>query len=305
MKNKRTWIYIVSSFVSILLVVAIALPSILQSFGFHPDYDGEEFDLNGKKALIVTTSHSVLNKPGETDGKATGVFGSEMTIPYYEFLDANMQVDVASIEGGEIPIDPASFLYFIKSDADKRYLNDDIFQAKVQNSISIKDVDFKQYDVVFFAGGWGAAYDMAQSEILAEKVSEAYYNSDVIFGSVCHGALAFTEAKDSTGNYLVKGRAMTGVTQNQLDQLGIEFTPKHPEAELKKAGANFEANHKRMDFFATHTVVDHEKRFVTGQNQNSGHETSQMILRLISENQQYACFAGMCSFQGYAYDGFG
>ncbi len=285
MKIKKPLIYIVSSIVLILIIVAIALPSIIKSFGFHPDYDGEEFDLNGKKALIVTTSHGVLNKPGETDGNATGVFGSEMTIPYYEFLDANMQVDVASIKGGEIPIDPSSFLYFIKEEADKRYLKDEIFQAKVKNSIPIKEVDFKNYDVVFFAGGWGAAYDMAQSEILAEKVSEAYYNSDVIYGSVCHGALAFTEAKDSSGNYLIEGRTMTGVTQKQLDQLGIEFTPKHPEAELKKAGVNFQADHKRMDFFATLTVVDEEKRFVTGQNQNSGHETSQMIMKILSENR--------------------
>ncbi len=276
--------YILTSIIVILIVVAISLPSILKSFGFHPDYDGKKYELNGKKALIVTTSHGVLNKPGETAGKATGVFGSEMTVPYYEFLDAEMHVDVASIKGGEIPIDPSSFLYFIKEDADKRYLKDEIFQDKVQNSIPIEEVDFKQYDVVFFAGGWGAAYDMAQSEILAEKISEAYYNSDVIFGSVCHGALAFTEAKDSTGNYLVDDRTMTGVTQKQLDQLGIAFTPKHPETELKKAGANFQSNHKKMDFFATLTVVDEEKRFVTGQNQNSGHETSQMIMKILSEN---------------------
>ena len=284
MKKKRVLIYTLSSIVIIIMIIAISLPSILKSFGFHPDYDGEPFNLNGKKALIVTTSHGVLNKPGETQGNPTGVFGSEMTIPYYEFLDAHMQVDVASIKGGEIPIDPSSFLYFIKEDADKRYLQDDIFQAKVQHSIPLHEVDFTQYDVVFFAGGWGAAYDMAQSEILAEKVSGAYYGSDVVYGSVCHGALAFTEAKDTTGNYLIAGRTMTGVTQNQLDQLGIEFTPKHPEAELKKAGANFQANHKWMDFFATITVMDEEKRFVTGQNQNSGHETSQLIMKVLSEN---------------------
>ena len=285
MKNKKTLLYIASTLLAIIIIIAIALPSMLKSFGFHPDYEGKQYNLGGKKALVVTTSHGILNKPGETEGNATGVFGSEMTIPYYEFLDAGMEVDVASIKGGEIPIDPASFIYFIKEDADKRYLKDDIFQAKVKNSIPLKKVDFKQYDVVFFAGGWGAAYDMAQSELLAEKVSEAYYNSDVIYGSVCHGALAFTEAKDSTGNYLINGRTMTGVTQKQLDQLGIEFTPKHPEAELKKAGANFQSNTKRMDFFATITVVDEEKRFVTGQNQNSGHETSQMILQLLSQNQ--------------------
>ena len=282
MKINKKMIYVLSTIAVLVALFFIFLPSILHSLGLHPDYDGEEYNLKGKKALIVTTSHGVLNKPGETDGKKTGVFASEMTIPYYEFLDANMQVDVASIKGGEIPIDPQSFYYFLKSPQDKRYLNDEIFQQKVKNSIPVSEVDFKDYDVVFFAGGWGAAYDMA-SETVANKVADAYYNSDVILGSVCHGALAFTEAKDSTGNYLVAGRTMTGVTQKQLKQLGIEFTPKHPQEELEKAGAVYQANHKFIDPLATITVIDEEKRFVTGQNQNSSHETAQLIMSLLNE----------------------
>jgi len=283
MKTRKQMIYWIIGIVAVVAIIAIALPSILKSFGFHPDYDGQEFNLEGKKALIVTTSHNVLNKPGETDGPATGVFASEMTIPYYEFLDANMKVDLASIKGGEIPIDPQSFYYFLKSDQDKRYLEDEAFQVKVENSAPVKDVDFKQYDVVFFAGGWGAAYDM-NSDFVAEKVSEAYYNSDVLFGSVCHGALAFTEAKDKNGDYLIKGRTMTGVTQKQIETFGIEYTPYHPEEELKKAGADYKANQeKRIDQFATITVVDEEKRFVTGQNQNSSHETAQTIMEIISK----------------------
>ena len=284
MKLRKKVLYALSALVLLLIIIAIFLPSILHSLGFHPDYEGEQYDLQGKKALIVTTSHSILNKPGETDGRATGVFGSEMTIPYYEFLDANMEVDLASIQGGEIPIDPYSFYYFLKSDEDKRYLDDAAFQAKAKNSIPVKDVDFKQYDVVFFAGGWGAAYDMA-SEMMGTKVAEAYYNSDVLFGSVCHGALAFTEARDSTGNYLVKDRTMTGVTQKQLQQFGIEYTPKHPEEELKKSGASYQANHKKFDPFATLTVMDQEKRFITGQNQNSSHETAQLIMKILNEQQ--------------------
>ena len=138
--------------------------------------------------------------------------------------------------------------------------------------------------MVFFAGGWGAAYDMGQSEVLAQKVSETYYAQNPIFGSVCHGALAFIQARDTTGNLLIEGRTMTGVTQKQLDQLGIEFTPLHPESELKKAGANFKANHHPIsDFFATITVVDEEERCVTGQNQNSGHETAQKIMEILSK----------------------
>lgn len=277
--------FILVGILAVVSAVAIFLPSILSAFGLHPDFDGNDYDLAGKRALIVTTSHDVLNKPGETDGPATGVFGSEMTIPYYEFLDANMDVNLASIKGGEIPIDPQSFYYFLKSDQDKRYLEDETFQAKVKHSIPVQEVDFKQYDVVFFAGGWGAAYDMA-SELMGEKVSDAYYNSDVLMGSVCHGALAFTEARDSNGNYLVEGRTMTGVTQKQLQEFGIEYTPKHPEEELKKSGANYEANHKRLDPFATLTVMDEERRFITGQNQNSSHETAQLIMQQLIQNER-------------------
>lgn len=279
---------IIGIFLAVIAILILLSPKILNWVGLHPKFEGsQQYNLNGKRALVVTTSHGVLNKPGETTGKPTGVFSSEMTVPYYEFLDANMEVDVASIKGGEIPIDPQSFYYFIKDDADKRYLKDEVFQQKVKTSLAIADVDFTKYDVVFFAGGWGAAYDMGQSEILAKKVSEAYYAQTPMLGSVCHGALAFIQARDTTGNLLIKGRTMTGVTQKQLEQLGIEFTPLHPEKELKKAGANYKANHHpRNDVFATITVVDEEERFVTGQNQNSGHETAQKIMELMVKKSQ-------------------
>jgi putative intracellular protease/amidase len=284
MKISKKVIIIIVSILVFIGIIAISLPSILHSLGFHPEYEGEKYDFKGKKkALIVTTSHSVLNRPGDTTGQKTGVFASEMTIPYYEFLDANINVDVASVKGGEIPIDPYSFLYFLKSKEDKRFTEDDIFQSKVKNSIPISNVDLKNYDIVFFAGGWGAAYDM-NSEEIAKKVSDAYYNSDVIFGSVCHGCLAFTEARDKNGDYLIKGKPMTGVTQDQLKSLGIEFTPFHPEEELKKCGAIYKADKsKKIDQFATITVIDQEKRFITGQNQNSSHETAQLIMKTLKE----------------------
>jgi len=287
LKINRKIIYVLTSIIGLVVTIAIALPSILRSRGFHPDYEkAVKYDMKRKKALIVSTSHNVLNKPGDSTGQATGVFASEMTIPYYEFLDANMEVDVASIKGGEVPIDPQSFYYFLESKEDKRFEEDETFQAKIKNSIPIASIDIKNYDIVFFAGGWGAAYDM-NSEIVATKVSDAYYNSDVVMGSVCHGALAFTNAKDKNGDYLVKGRPMTGVTQKQLASFGIEFTPYHPEQELKKAGAIYQCSHEKpIDQFNTYTVADQEKRFITGQNQNSSHETAQLMLKTLNELQK-------------------
>ncbi len=263
-------------------VLIALLPNILHQAGLHPDYAAsKEYNLPGKRALIITTSHSVLHGPGETTGNPTGVFGSEMTIPYYEFLDAGMEVDVASIKGGEIPIDPQSFYYGIISKEDKRFLKDQDFQAKVNSSLKIDDVDFTQYDAIWMAGGWGAAYDLGQSEVLGEKLSEAYYAEKPIMGSVCHGALGFIQAKDTLGNYLITGRSMTGVTDKQIQEFGIALTPLHPETELRKLGVNFESSTGNFDFLQTKTVIDEEGRFVTGQNQNSGHETAQKIMGIL------------------------
>jgi len=282
MKNKL--IIILASIVGLTVVLAVTLPSILRSRGFHPDYEeGVKYDLTGKKALLVSTSHGVLNKPGETTGQATGVFASEITIPYYEFLDANMEVDIASIKGGKAPIDPQSFYYFLETKEDKRFEQDETFQAKMNNTVPIADVDIKEYDIVFFAGGWGAAYDM-NSPVVAKKVTDAFYNSDVIMGSVCHGALAFTEARDKNGDYLIKGRPMTGVTQGQIASFGISHTPYHPEEELRKAGAIYKASYEKpIDQFNTITVIDQDKRFVTGQNQNSSHKTAQLMMKTLDE----------------------
>ena len=268
----------------LLALVLLALPTILHKAGLHPEYHGATVNLPGKRALIITTSHSVLAAPGETEGAATGVFGSEFTHPYYTFLDGEMEVDVASIQGGEIPIDPQSFYFMIKTPEDERYLNDPDAQAKINNSIPIADVDISQYDIVFMSGGWGAAYDLAQSPLLAEKVTESYYGEkSAIIGGVCHGVLGLVSARDRSGNLLVAGRRMTGVTDKQVHELNIDMTPLHPETELRKAGAIFESETAFRDFFATDVVVDDEQRFVTGQNQNSGLETAHTMMAILSK----------------------
>jgi len=268
---------------SLLVVVATALPTILHAAGLHPDYEGAQVDLPGKRALIITTSHSVLAAPGETEGPETGVMASEFTHPYYSFLDAGIDVDMASIQGGQIPIDPQTLSYVIRSPEDERYLNDSVAQTKVRNSLAIADVDISQYDIVFISGGWGAAYDLAQSPVMASKVSEAYYGErTAVIGGVCHGVLGLVNAKDKEGNTLISGRRMTGVTDKQVKELGIEITPLHPETELRKAGALFESQTAFRDLFATHVVVDDEQRFVTGQNQNSGLETAHRMMQVIA-----------------------
>ena len=276
-------IYKISLSLIILVgIIAISLPSLLTLAGLHPKFNGDTFNLDGKRALIIATNHGVLNKPGETSGKPTGLFLSELSIPYYDFKKSNIQVEIASIKGGNIPLEPLP--YFIETKEDKNFKKDKIAMNKLQNSKSIKDIDFTEFDIIFISGGWGAAYDLGYSQLLGIKISEAYYSSNAIIGGICHGVLGFINAKDKDGNLLISGRKMTGVTDKQIKELGITFTPQHPEEELRKAGVIFESKSAFRDMFASLTVVDDEKRFVTGQNQNSGHETAYQIMKLLDNN---------------------
>ncbi len=253
------------------LFLWLGLPLSLKALGLHPDYSGPRYRLPGGRALIITTSQATL----DPTGKATGVFGSEMTAPYYAFQDAGLQVDVASLKGGVIPIEPDSFRWFLSAPSDRRYLEDAGFQAKVKASLNIGSLDFRDYDVIFLAGGWGAAYDLGISKVLGEKITQAWAAGKVV-GGVCHGPLGLLQAKDTHGDPLVKGKRLTAVTDRQVRQLGIEITPQHPERELRAAGAVFQSASALLDLFANSTVVD--GRLVTGQNQNAGEETAQKML---------------------------
>ena len=263
--------------ITIILAAAVyfGLPPALRAMGIHPHYDIPAFHLSGKRALIVTTSHDTLGEAGQ----ATGVFGSELTVPYYAFLDAGLEIDVASIQGGEIPVEPRSMGWPLATREDRRFRNDEVAMSKLMNSIPIADISAEDYDVVFMSGGWGAAYDLAQSSDLAEVVTRANANG-AILGSVCHGALGLVNARDVDGSPLIEGRRVTGVTDKQVEELGIQITPMHPETEMRASNAVFEAETRWRDFFATHTVVD--GNIVTGQNQNSGYETSHRILELLA-----------------------
>lgn len=107
---------------------------MVHKLGVNPVYeDAKAYSLPGRRALLITTSHDVLSAPGETSGSPTGVMASKFTIADYQFLDAGMDVEIASINGGEIPADPITLNRIIKSPEDERFLQDPLAQPNTSN----------------------------------------------------------------------------------------------------------------------------------------------------------------------------
>jgi putative intracellular protease/amidase len=258
----------------------LATRRLLQQFGVHPrDPEAIALHMAGTRALCIATNQGVLDI-----AVPTGVFASELTVPYYVFLDAGMEVDVASPNGGIIPVDPLSMKESIRTPDDDRLLGDDVFRGKLMKSLAIAGLDFPSYDIIYFAGGWGAAFDLGQSELLGRKVSDAHAAGRVI-GGICHGPLGLLRARTAAGDLLVKGRRLTAVTDKQIHELGVGITPLHPESALRAAGALFEGrHHPARDFFANHFVADGD--LITGQNQNAGPMVARLMMQRVIEKQR-------------------
>lgn len=257
-----------------VIAIWLGLPAMLRAMGLHRRFVAPRRNLKGKRALVIATSHDTL---GDT-GKKTGVFASEMTAPYYTFLDAGMDVDIASIKGGAVPIEPMSIRWPLKSEHDDRFLKDRNLRQKTAQALAVGQLDGARYNAVFLAGGWGAAFDFEQSPELGRLLLQAD-DAGAVIGGVCHGPLGLLAARRGNGYPLVSGRALTAVTDKQVKELGITHTPRHPERDLRAAGARFESSTRFRDIFASHVTVD--GRLVTGQNQNDGAETADRMMQVI------------------------
>ena len=268
----------IKKFAIVLVVLAFAvwigLPSFLQAMGLHPECPTFDGDLSGRSALLISTSQREMCGGGET-----GVAASELLHPYYEFSDAGMKVDVASIRGGDIPIEPGMLDWPLAGSYEKRFVADPVALTQVGNSLKIDDVDFTEYDVVFIAGGWGAAFDLGQSKALGDKMTEANA-SGALIGAVCHGPLGLIQARKVDGTPLLEGVRATGVTDEAVEALGITCTPMHPETEMRRVGAIFEEDHDAPhELFTNYRTRD--GNVFTGMNQNASCSTAQDVMHAL------------------------
>jgi len=222
------------------------------------------------KILLVLTSHNVL---GET-GKPTGFWLEEFTAPYYVFTDAGAEVTVASVKGGQPPIDPKSDAPGNQTESMERFKNDAVAQKVLATTVKLSEVTSDGYDTVFYPGGHGPLWDLVDDKNSIALI-EAFYNAGKPVAAVCHASAVFNNVTYQ-GQPIVKGKRVTGFANTEEEAVQLtKVVPFLVEDELKRLGGLYE---KGPDW-SVYTIVD--GRLITGQNPASSGPTARELVKLL------------------------
>ena len=223
------------------------------------------------KILLVLTSHDQL---GNT-GRKTGFWLEEFAAPFFVFRDAGVELTLASPKGGQPPIDPKSDLPENQTDAMTRFKKDKTAQEALANTVKLSSVKSEDFDTVFYPGGHGPMWDLAEDPA-SIALLESFYNADKPIALVCHspGVLRHVTHK---GQPLVKGKRVTGFTNGEEEEVQLtHVVPFLVEDELLRLGATFEKLANWQPFSVT------DGRLITGQNPASSTSTAQALLKFMA-----------------------
>jgi putative intracellular protease/amidase len=224
------------------------------------------------KILMALTSHDQL---GNT-GRKTGFWLEEFAAPYFVFRDAGVELTLASPRGGQPPVDPKSDLPENQTPAMARFKQDQAAQQALAQTVRLADMRAENFDTVFYVGGHGPMWDLAES---ADSIAliESFYNSGKPVALVCHspGVLHRVTYK---GAPIVKGKRVTGFTNTEEEEVHLtNVVPFLVEDELKRLGGIFEKAPNWQPF----SIVD--GRLITGQNPASSTVAAQALLNTVGQ----------------------
>jgi putative intracellular protease/amidase len=224
------------------------------------------------KILMVLTSHDQL---GNT-GRKTGFWLEEFAAPYYAFKDAGAEVTLASPKGGQPPIDPKSELPENQTPSQERFKKDKAAQQALARTVRLADVKADDFDTVFYPGGHGPMWDLAEDPISIDLI-ESFYNAGKPVAAVCHAPGVLRRVRYQ-GEPIVKGKRVTGFTDTEEEEVQLtKVVPFLVEDELKRLGGRYEKAPNWQSF----VVVD--GRLITGQNPASSSEGARALLKVMAQ----------------------
>lgn len=224
------------------------------------------------KILMVLTSHDQLGNTGEK----TGFWLEEFAAPYYVFKDAGAALTLASPKGGQPPLDPKSDAPDAQTEATLRFRGDQAAQDALANTRKLADIHAADYDAVFYPGGHGPLWDLAEDRN-SIRLIETLYAAGKPVAAVCHAPAAFRHAL-AQGQPLVKGKAVTGFTNSEEAAVGLtEVVPFLVEDMLKQNGGQY----SKSDDWKSYVVTD--GNLITGQNPASSEAVATATLQQLGD----------------------
>ncbi len=225
------------------------------------------------KILIILTSHAKL---GNTDNK-TGFWIEEFANPYYIFQEAGAEITIASPKGGQPPIDPKSDTPENQTEATKRYKNDSNLLALMANTKKLTEVSEDEFDAVFYPGGHGPLWDLTTDKDSIGLI-ENFWDSKKPIAVVCHAPSVLLNAKDENGDFLIKGKKVTGFSNTEEKAVQLEnIVPFMLEDELKNKGGIY----SKKEDWASYVVKD--GLLITGQNPRSSEAVANELIQLLKK----------------------
>ncbi|MFD2826526.1 type 1 glutamine amidotransferase domain-containing protein [Leeuwenhoekiella polynyae] len=225
-----------------------------------------------KKILIVLTSHEDLG----TTGEKTGFWIEEFAAPYYFLKDKGFDITVASPQGGQPPIDPKSDAPDAQTPATERFKKDKETQETLAKTLKLDTINQQDYDAVFYPGGHGPLWDLAEDTYSIALIEDFYKNGKPV-AAVCHAPAVFKHTKDADGTSLVNGKKVTGFTNEEEDAVQLtEVVPFLVEDMLKKNGGIY----SKKEAWASYAVED--GLLITGQNPASSEAVAELLVKKLN-----------------------
>ena len=222
------------------------------------------------KVLMVLTSHGEL---GNT-GKKTGFWVEEFAAPYYVLADAGVEVTLASPKGGQPPIDPMSTKEDAQTEATKRFDKDEELKKKLSNTKELQYVKESDFDGVFYPGGHGPLWDLA-NDLKSIALIEEFYSKMKPMAFVCHapGVLANVEVHNEP---LLRNKDVTGFANTEEAAVGLtDVVPFLVQDKMNQMHANYSKGKDWDEYVVT------DGKLITGQNPASSKAAAQSLLKML------------------------
>jgi putative intracellular protease/amidase len=228
------------------------------------------------KVLMVLTSHDRL---GNT-GKKTGFWLEEFAAPYYVLKDAGAEITLASPQGGQPPVDPKSHEPDFQTAATQRFNQDKEAQAALASTLKLSEISPREFDAVFYPGGHGPLWDLAEDTDSIELINEMYAAGKPV-AAVCHAPCVLRHAQSPEGKPLVQGKRVTGFANSE--EAAVQLTDVVPflvEDELVR----LEGLYTKGEDWQPHTESD--GHLITGQNPASSESAAKLLLKQLDRSSK-------------------